>query len=61
MFYPIFYFCTFSHVVFVYNTHRQMSQKDPTKKNLTNLVLNTGQLVRLVPDCVDCRVDQDYL
>ena len=34
-----------------------MSQMTLMKKNLTNLGLNPGHLVRTVPDWMDCRVD----
>ena len=32
-----------------------------TQKNLTNLGLNPGQMVRTVPDWVDFCVDYDFL
>ena len=40
------------NVVLVYNISRLISQMDMTKKNMTNLDLNLGQLVRSVPDWV---------
>ena len=47
-------FCLFLHVLFVYNTRHLMSQMAVMKKNLTNLGLNPGHMVRLVPNWVDC-------
>ena len=46
----------FGCVIFVYNSHRLMIQMNPMKKNLMNLDLNPGQLVRLVPDFTGCCV-----
>ena len=40
--------------VFVYNNRRQMTQMNLMNKNMKNLVLNPGQLVRLVLGWVDC-------
>ena len=37
-----------------------MSQMNPTKKNLTNLYLNPGQLVRSVPDWVGFLCDVGF-
>ena len=42
----------FLHVIYVDNNRHLISQMNPTKKNMTNLDLNLGQLVCLVPDCV---------
>ena len=53
---PWCFFCFFLYVVLFYNTCCLMSQMNPTKKNLTNLDLNPGQLVQSVPDWVGCRV-----
>ena len=50
-------FCTFLHIILVYNTRTLMSQIIPTKKNLTNLGLNLGQLVCWVPDWVEITMD----
>ena len=38
-----------------------MSQMPLTNKNLTNLGLNPGQLIRKVPDWVDCTVALGFL
>ena len=46
----------FFHGVFIYNTRCLMSQMEPEKKNQTNLDLNPGQLLQLVPDWVGCCV-----
>ena len=46
-------FFYFLHVVFVYDTHRLMSQTTLMKKNLTNFSLNPGQLVSSIPDWVN--------
>ena len=48
---------SFLRIFLVYNNRRLMRQINTMKKNPKNLGLNPGQLVRLVPDWVDCRVD----
>ena len=54
---PVFFF----HVEFFNNTLRLMSQMNPTNNNMTNLDLNPGQLVRLIPDWVGCCVVYGFL
>ena len=57
VFYSCVHFCSFLPVIFVYNICHLMSQMTLTKNNMKNLGLNSVQMVRSVPNLVDCRVD----
>ena len=55
------FFNSFLQVIFVQNTRCLVSQMNPTKKNMTNLDLNRGQLVHQVPNWVGFCMAQDCI